>query len=223
MAGSCQLPDERTFYAFFSPISGVKSDLPRGRLDDFWKLLLGPFFKMLFTGWPRLLVTWPSLRKGRRHSARDEAVQLVQTPASVHRPVPAGSPNPGAAHQPGVPERHAAEMDPHVSSQTFLRLAGRPGSHTRANEATEEAGRRLIFWMPLCLLPTGSCQSLAQPPVTAFMAGRCPWWEDQEGIRLSKYYPTGFKILCKNSATPKLLFNAVVFEAILGGSNLPSR
>nr|KAF6455439.1 component of oligomeric golgi complex 1 [Rousettus aegyptiacus] len=67
--------------------------------------------------WPALLNSGDhhgpaSHREGRRCPARrDEALQLVQTPARVHRRVPAGTADPRAPHQPGVPAGHAAAVD----------------------------------------------------------------------------------------------------------------
>lgn len=140
LAGSCQHPDECTSSTFLFPLPQMSSLTCLGEYEMIFGSCLSVFFNMTSKGWPQLLVTWPSLRKGHWRSARgDEALQLVQIPASIHRPVPASSPNTRAAHQPGIPERHPAEMDPHVSSQNFPK-AGRdhPCSHTRANEATEE-------------------------------------------------------------------------------------
>lgn len=104
------------FCAFFPPLFAVLGGKPKGTLDDFWKFLLGPFlirFQLLLTG---LL-----FRKGHWCPARgDEALLLVQTPASIHRRVPASSANPCTSHQPGIPERYTAEMDSHVSGRTCL-------------------------------------------------------------------------------------------------------
>lgn len=50
-------------------------------------------------------------------------MQLVQTPASLHYGVPARATNSRTSYQPGVPERHTAEMDRHVSNRKVsLRL-----------------------------------------------------------------------------------------------------
>ena len=101
--------------------------MPRGRLSDLWEFLLGPFFTMLFEGQPDDSSTGLLFRKGHQCSARgDEALRLVQTPASVRGGVPAGAPHPRAPHQPGVPAGHAAEVDPCVGGQAFPRLGTRP-------------------------------------------------------------------------------------------------
>lgn len=71
---------------------------------------------MPLRGWPGSSSPGLLFREGRRCPARrDEALQLVQTPARVHRRVPAGAADPCAPHQPGVPAGHAAAVDPHVS------------------------------------------------------------------------------------------------------------
>lgn len=166
-----------------------------------------------------------SFREGRQCPAGGgSAVRLVPTPATICRQLPALSPNPGAAHQPGVPEGHTAEVDPHVSSQNFPE-AGRNHSrgHRRAGEATEERRGGRIFWRMFCVPPTGSRQSLTPPPVTAFGEGQPPLWENQEGIHLSEYYLQGVKFsLCNSPAPPKLEFSAAVSKAIVVSCTLPS-
>lgn len=104
----------------FSPYFRGLVQLPRGRLDDFWKFLPGPLLICRSKDGPDDLSLGPLLRKGHWCPAGGhEAVQLVQTPARIRRRVPASSPHTCASHQPGVPERHTAEVDPHVSSQSF--------------------------------------------------------------------------------------------------------
>lgn len=73
-------------------------------------------------------------RKGHRCPARgDAAVQLVQTPASLHYGVPARATDARSPYQPGVPEGHAAEVDRHVSNQ---RASPRLDLHAASDVAT---------------------------------------------------------------------------------------
>ena len=91
----------------------------------FWKFPHGfVILRMLFKAQPGFFSLGLFSRKGHRCPPRgDEAMQLVQTPAHLHYRVPAHTPNSRTSHQPGVPERHAAEMDRHVSRQNApLRL-----------------------------------------------------------------------------------------------------
>lgn len=97
----------------------------------FWKFPHGfVILKMLFKAQPGFLSLGLFSRKRHRCPPRgDEAVRLVQTPARLRYRVPAHAPDSCASHQPGVLERHTAEMDRHVSRQEAAFKVTTPGRH----------------------------------------------------------------------------------------------
>ena len=109
-------------------------------------------------------------------------MQLVQTPARVRRRVPAGSPDAGTSHQPGVPERHAAEVDPRVSSSRGSGNRQHPRlMWPQGAGGAGPSGRAL-----------GSGQPRAQPPLSALTAAS-RLRENQEGVCVPTHSVEGFK------------------------------